>query len=535
MNFNCNKNIYPSQRNVIIAKNGMVATTQPLAAQAGLEMLKKGGNAVDAAIATAASLTVVEPTSNGIGGDAFAIVWFNEDLYGLNSSGPASCSITAEKVRERGYNSIPKYGWLPVNVPGVVMAWRELNNRFGNLSLEEVLSPSIEYAYEGYPVSPTVAKEWNNNFKIYEKFLKGEEFKYWFETFAPLGRAPYPGEIWRNKYMSNTLSQIAKSNGEDFYKGDIADKIVQFSKKYGGFLNKKDLENYESEWVEPLKVNYRGFDIWELPPNTHGLVVLMALNILKEFELKNRESIDTFHKQIEAMKMAYVDGEKYITDIKDMSVEIEALLSDAYAKKRAKLIEDHAKTYSYGVPNLGGTVYIATADSMGNMVSYIQSNYMGFGSGLVVPETGISLHNRGYTFSLDPSHNNFLKPGKKTYHTLIPGFITKDDKAIGSFGVMGAYMQPQGHLQVISNLIDFGLNPQDALDAFRWQWIKDNLVYIEEKFPRNLYYDLAKMGHNLKYSQDVSSFGRGQIIIRNKENVLFGGTESRADGFISPW
>ena len=527
---------YASQRMATFANKGMVATSQPLAAQAGLDILKKGGNAIDAAIATAATLTVVEPTSNGIGGDAFALVWVKGELHGLNASGPAPKSISIDAVKEKGHENMPTFGLLPVTVPGVPSAWAELSRRFGKLPLTEVLEPAIKYAEEGYPLSPVLAKYWNAAYKKYKETLKDPEFKSWFDTFAPEGRAPEIGEVWSSEGHANTLRSIAETNAESFYKGELADKIDAFFKEHDGFLSKEDLADYKPQWVQPISVNYRGYDVWEIPPNGQGIVALMALNILNGFDIKEKESVETYHKQIEAMKLAFSDGKKYVTDPEKMSVSAAQLLSEEFAAERRRLIGDEALTPEPGTPPRGGTVYLAAADSEGNMISYIQSNYMGFGSGIVIPGTGISLQNRGHDFSLDPEHENALEPGKKTYHTIIPGFLTKDGEAVGPFGVMGGYMQPQGHTQVIMNTIDFHLNPQAALDSPRWQWIEDNKVLVEPNFPSHVAQALARRGHQIQVALDGGSFGRGQIIWRDpKTGVLAGGTEARTDGSIASW
>ncbi len=534
MNFDHFNYPYASQRMTTIAKNGMVATSQPLAAQAGLDILKKGGNAIDAAIATAACLTVVEPTSNGIGGDAFALVWTKGELHGLNASGPAPKSISIDAVKEKGYEAMPKYGVVPITVPGAPGAWAELSRRFGKLPLTEVLKPAIDYAEEGYPLSPTLAKYWNGAYPRFKELFKGDEYKGWFDTFAPDGKVPKLGDMWRSVGHASTLRSIAETNAESFYRGELADKIDAFSKQHGGFISAEDLADYKPEWVQPIKVNYRGYDVWEIPPNGQGIVALMALNIMKGFELKEKESVETYHKQIEAMKLAFSDGKKYVTDSKEMSVSSEQLLSEEYAEVRRGLIGDQALIPEPGTPPSGGTVYLATADGEGNMVSFIQSNYMGFGSGIVVPGTGIALQNRGADFSLDPKHENSLEPGKKTYHTIIPGFLTKDNEAIGPFGVMGGYMQPQGHAQVIMNTVDFHLNPQAALDAPRWQWIEGKKVSVEPNFPTHIAQALARKGHQIDVALDGGGFGRGQIIWRDpKTSVLTGGTEARTDGTIA--
>lgn len=529
-------NPYHTQRNPVFARKGMVATSQPLAAEAGLHILKKGGNAVDAAIATAACLTVVEPTSNGIGGDLFAIVWMKNRLYGLNGSGKSPKNISIEKVKAAGHERMPVYGWEPVTVPGAPAAWVSLSERFGNLSLAEVLEPAITYAEEGYPLSPTLARFWKRAYDIFRKNLSGEKFNSWFKTFAPKGTAPKVGDMWSSKDHARTLKLIAETKGKAFYQGEIAKKIVSFSKETGGYFEITDFLNHKSQWVEPISINYRGYDVWELPPNGQGLVALQALNILKGFDFTAREDSETFHQQIEAMKLAFADGLKYITDERHMDVKIQDLLSEEYAEARRKLIRGRAENREAGEPKGSGTVYLATADKDGNMVSLIQSNYMGFGSGLVVPGTGIALQNRGYDFSLNPEDANALEGGKRTYHTIIPGFLTKDHEAIGPFGVMGGYMMPQGHVQIIMNTIDFQLNPQAALDAPRWQWFRDNTVQVEDRFPQATAMELIERGHDIKLEVEPNMFGRGQIIWRNPETgVLLGGTESRTDGHIAAW
>lgn len=535
MNFDPLYNPYPSRRLPVYAKNGMVAASQPLAAQAGLQMLQRGGNAVDAAIAAAAALTVVEPTSNGIGGDAFALVWTGGKLHGLNASGPAPRGISLEALEKAGVREMPKHGFLPVTVPGAPAAWAALSARFGRLPLTEVLRPAIEYAENGYPLTPMLGFLWDQEFQRYSRVLKGEEFRSWFETFAPEGRAPRIGEIWRSPDHARTLQAIAETRAEAFYRGELAEKIDRFSRQYGGYLRKEDLESFRPEWVEPVHVNYRGYEVWELPPNGHGLVVLMALNILKGFELSERDTVDAYHKQIEALKLAFADGKRYIADPRSMSVRVEDLLSDGYAEERRRLIGQRALEPQPGRPPRGGTVYLCTADREGNMVSFIQSNYMGFGSGLVVPGTGIALHNRGANFTLDPAHDNRLEPGKRPYHTIIPGFLTKNGNPVGPFGVMGAFMQPQGHLQVVVNTVDFGLNPQAALDAPRWQWIEGKVVEVEQTTPAHLAEALARRGHQVRWALGPGGFGRGQIIWRQENGVLVGGTETRTDGQVAVW
>jgi gamma-glutamyltranspeptidase/glutathione hydrolase len=458
---------FPSKRNVVYAQNGMIATSQPLASQAGLDILKKGGNAVDAAIAVAACLTVVEPTSNGIGGDAFAIVWMKDHIYGLNASGVSPKKISIEALKNLGVKEIPRFGFIPVTVPGIPSAWASLSKRFGKLTLLECLTPAIEYAKNGYPISPTLATSWNNAFKIYSKNLHGKEFDSWFDTFTINHKAPMEGEVWSSIDHANTLELIGITNAEAFYKGVLSDKIDAYSKKFDGFIRKNDLEDYEPIWVEPIKVSYKGFDVWEIPPNGQGLVALVALKIMEGFDISSKSRLEIMHLQIESMKLAFSDGNAYICDPSNQAVTPSDLLNPSYIENRRKLIKEIASIFSVGKPSGGGTVYLATADKDGNMVSYIQSNYMGFGSGLVVPGTGIALQNRGHNFTLDIHHPNHLMPGIRPYHTIIPGFLTKGQKAIGPFGVMGGFMQPQGHMQIVMNIVDFEFNPQSAIDAPR--------------------------------------------------------------------
>ncbi len=538
VSFDAQTSPYPAKRNVVYGKKGMVATSQPLAAEAGLEILKKGGNAIDAAIAAAACLTVVEPTSNGIGSDCFAIVWVDGKLHGLNGSGCAPKSISIAALRAAGHegDQLPEVGMVPVTVPGAPGGWAELSRKFGKLPLTEVLAPAIEYAENGFPLSPTLAKNWEISFNKYKNTLKGDEFTPWFETFAPNGKAPKAGEMWSSPGHARSLRLIAETEARAFYEGELADEIDAYFRKHGGYLRKEDLAAYKPEWVTPISTNYRGYDVWEIPPNGSGVIALEALNILKGFDFVEKEAVDTYHKQIEAMKLAFADGMTFVACPTKMTVEVEALLSDEYAAERRALIGDEALPPAPGQPPRGGTVYLAAADEEGNMISFIQSNYMGFGSGIVVPGTGISMQNRGHNFSLDPAHCNALEGGKRTYHTILPGFLTKDDVPIGPFGVMGGFMQPQGHVQVLMNTIDFGLNPQQALDAPRWMWVKEKTVQVERGIPAHVVLDLVRRGHDIKISIDGDPFGRGQIIWRDpKTGVLSGGTESRTDGHIAVW
>ena len=529
---------YSSIRYPVYARGGMVNCSSPQAASAGIEILMKGGNAMDAAVAAAAALTVVEPTSNGLGSDAFALIWSEKDrrLFGLNSSGRSPALASIEKVRE-DYSvtgkKIPKHGWAPVTVPGAVKAWADISRRFGKLSLSEDLAPAVKYAADGYPCAANLSCEWDRAYQIYKKELKDPCYDAWFSTFAPGGRAYKAGEIVRLPDHAATLEEIGRTNAESFYTGRIARKIEEESIKYGGYLRYEDLAAHEALWVEPVSVNYRGYDVCEIPPNGQGIVALMALNVMKEFSFSEKDSAETCHRQIEAVKMGFADAFRTVTDPAHMKIDFHDLLKPEYGASRAAQMTERAQVWTDRTPPKSGTVYLCCADSEGNMVSYIQSNYMGFGSGIVVDGTGIALHNRGADFSLDPDDINCLQPGKRSYHTIIPGFLMKNGRPVGPFGVMGGYMQPQGHVQVISNLIDFSLNPQQALDAPRWQWMRDGSITVEEGFDNSIVEDLKKRGHDVKVDTDTASFGRGQIIIRLDNGVLVGGTEPRTDSNIA--
>jgi len=526
---------YASIRNPHYAKNGMVATSHPLAAQAGLDILKKGGNAVDAAIATAAVLTVVEPTSNGIGGDAFAIIWVKDKLYGLNSSGPSPKGLTMDALKADGHDTIPTFGFSPVTVPGQPAAWAELSQRFGILPFEQLLQTAIDIAYEGHAVAPTVSQYWQLAYTKYQDLFKGSQFDGWFEVFAPTGKAPNPGEIWRSPRHAKTLESIATTKSKSFYTGELADKMDAFSRQYGGYLRKEDLAAFKPEWVDPISVDFMDHTIWELPPNGQGICTLIALNILNNFDLKSQTPENLLHLLIESLKLAFADTHAHVSDLGHMAVPIDALLSESYARERGACIQETAIHPHPGKPTSGGTVYLSTADKDGNMVSYIQSNYMGFGSGLVVPETGIALQNRGHNFNLIPGHPNCVSGAKKPYHTIIPGFLTKNGLPVGPFGVMGGFMQPQGHLQVIIHSLLSGLNPQDALDAPRWQWIQDKTIQVEKDFPSHLISSLTQKGHKIQVEHQSGGFGRGQIIWRTHQGTYCGGTESRCDGHVASY
>ena len=495
---------------------------------------------MDAAIAAAAALTVTEPCSNGIGSDAFALVWTGGRLYGLNASGKAPLGLSIERLKASmpGLSAMPQSGWAPTMVPGAPKAWARLAERFGRLSLSKSMERAIHYAREGCPLAPALADFFVRTAERYASFERenGEArgiFDEWRRTFLPQGKAPKTGDMLVLKDHAETLQAIAETNAEAFYSGHLADHIVADSQELGGCFCKEDFSGYDAEWVEPVSVNYRGYDVWELPPNGQGVAALAALNILKEFEFKSRESADTFHLQWEAMKLAFSDVLAHVTDPRFMKEDYRQWLGPEYGRKRAAEITGRASLPLPLHPPYGGTVYLATADGEGNMVSYIQSNYLGFGSGIVIRGTGIALQNRGADFSLDPQAANALAPGKKSYHTIIPGFLTKDGRALGPFGVMGGYMQPQGHVQVITNMFDFGLNPQQALDAPRWQWLEGRSVQVEPGFNAEIVRALAGRGHVVSVSHQTESFGRGQIILRQEDGVLVGATEGRANGSIA--
>ncbi len=529
---------YASRRRVVHAKRGMVCTSQPLAAQAGLQILQQGGNAIDAAIATAICQTIVEPTNNGLGSDCFALVWTGGKLHGLNGSGYAPERLTPEAVRASGAtDAMPTRGWEAVTVPGAPSAWAELHKRFGKLPFAKLFAPAIYYAEEGYPVSPIVARFWQEGIDALTPYKDNPAIAPWFKAFDVHGNgvAPKTGELVRLPEHAKTLRLLAESYCESYYRGELAQKIVEFSDRTGGYLTLADLADYRAEWVEPVHIDYHGYEVWEMPPNGHGITALMALNVLKDMQIGAKDTGDTFHKQIEAMKLAFADGMHYIADPRYMKTKVEELLSDEYAAERRKLIGEQAIEPTHGKPFCGGTVYLCSADSEGNMVSFIQSNYKDFGSGIVLPGYGINFNDRGAGFSLDPELDDYLAPRKKPYHTIIPGFLTKQGEPVGPFGVMGAYMQPQGHVQVVMNTVDWLLNPQSALDAPRWQWIQGKEIWLESSVAPEIVNDLRRRGHEVHVLDDDTTFGRGEIIWRDESGVLAGATEPRADGTVAAW
>ena len=527
---------FPSQRMPVMACNGIVATSQPLAAQVGLSILQRGGNAADAAVATAVALAVLEPTSNGIGSDAFALVWDGVQLHGLNASGRAPAALEAANVREQGYKAMPANGWLPVTVPGAPAAWSDLNQRFGRLSLAEIMAPTIAYAQEGYPVSPIVAQGWGS---AANRFLRSKDQAVagWATTFTKSGRTPGAGERWFSPGHAQTLKVLVERGARDFYEGELAEKIVAWAKATGGILTADDLAAHQNSWVEPISVNYRGHDVWEIPPNGQGLTALIALAILEGTDLPNHalHSEEALHLQIEAMKLAFADAYRYIADPECADVPTAGLLDPDYIASRRRLIGSQARVPEPGTPSQGGTVYLCTADRDGMMVSYIQSNYQGFGSGVVVPDTGIALQNRGACFTLEAGHPNEAAGGKRPYHTIIPSFLTRGGQPIGPFGVMGGFMQPQGHTQVVVGTVDYDLNPQAVLDAPRWRVTGGLDVDLEFGCPEYILTGLATRGHKVTVPVGRGGFGRGQIIWRLDDGVLVAGSDLRADGAAIGW
>ena len=536
--FDVTQNRRPKIQYPVFGSNGIVATSQYLAAQAGLRMLEQGGNAIDAAVATAIALTVVEPTSNGIGGDAFAIVLFEDQLYGLNSSGYAPASLSLEVLKQEGLQEIPRYGPIPVTVPGAPRAWKELHSRFGVLPFDALFQPAIEYAQNGYPVSVLTGKGWEKAFQTYRQQPSTSLFGEWFRTFAPMGRAPFPGEPWSSNAHARTLKELAETGTDSFYTGRLSREIVRCVRSFGGFLESSDLADYQAEWVEPLSVDFRGYTVWELPPNGQGIVALMALGFLEPFSLETLSEAQRTHLSIEAVKLAFKIATETIGEPRSMPKDARSYIKKAALEAGAKTLslDSVSDTTASSLP--GGTVYLCAADRSGNMVSYIQSNYMGFGSGLVVPGTGISLHNRGCNFSLQSGHPNCLRGKHRPYHTIIPGFLSRGREWIGPFGVMGGFMQPQGHTQLLIRLLVEKAHPMDALNAPRWQWLKDRTVAFEEPYDESIRKELARLGHHIDTVPTSALFGRGQVIWRSAKDstgryVFCGGTDGRSDGSVA--
>ena len=527
---------YASRRSATLGLNGTVATSNPLAANAGLDMLKKGGNAVDAAVCAVSVLNVVEPMSTGVGGDVFALVYDSKTkkIEALNGSGKSSMRTDIDDLRNMGMDSIPlegPYSGLAVSVPGCVDAWDQLLKKFGVFSLDTVLVPAIDYSQNGFGVSEITA----NNWKLAEKKLSINERC----EFLPNDRAPDFGEKVVLPDLNRTLKGISENGRSYIYEGVIPEKISEYVQKFNGWLCEEDFSLHSSSWVKPISSNYRGYDVWECPPNGQGIAALIALNIVENIDLVNSEiePVLQLHYKIEAMKIAFQDALWYVADPEKVDIPIQELLSKSYAKKRFNEIKEDSTCREYKRGNFnqhGDTVYVSVIDGNGNACSLINSLYQGFGTGLVVPETGIALQNRGALFSTNRDHPNFLEPNKRPYNTIIPCMITRNSNLVSSLGVMGGFQQPQGHLQVISNMIDFGMNPQEALDSERFSVsIENDTLFVENSFNPDVVAALKLKGHSVSINSgfDRGLFGGGQIIVRdNDEGVLFGGSDPRKDG-----
>ncbi len=520
---------YPSRRNAVYGGRGMLATSHPMATEAGMAIFRRGGNAIDAAVAAAAALCVVDPAATGPGGDLFAVVHARGALHGLNASGPSAALFTREEVMRRGFDKVPGTGWLPATVSGGPAGWAALLGRFGKLSMADALSPAAELA-EGYPASDGYANVVNGFIRQYEE-KNDPIFDAWFEQYAP-GRKPLcAGQTVRMTDLVGTLREIGRTNAEAFYRGEIARAIAAHSEATGGLLRYEDFAAYQCEWIDPVSVSYRGYDIWEMPPNGQGIAASIALNIMEGFPAIAHDDAMTVHRQIESMKLAFADAFAYIADPNHMRVDVGALLSKDYAAARRALIGEYAFCPPPGEPMRGGTVYLCAADGEGNMISLIQSVSASFGSGVVVPGTGVLMQNRGAGFSMEEGHPNCAGPRKRSFHTIIPGFITKDGAPVGPFGVMGGHMQPQGHMQAAMNMIDFHMNPQAALDAPRWLWRLGKAIRMEPSWPRAVVDSLRARGHEVEVTTE-GYYGRGQIIVRLNSGALVGGTEPRGDGSV---
>ncbi len=533
-------------RSVTYARHGMVAAAHPLAVQIGLDVLKAGGSAVDAAIATNAALGFLEPVSCGLGGDLFAMVWdpSSEKLYGLNASGRAPAALTIDKVPATARGTIPVYSPYSWTVPGCADGWFELHARFGRLPIKDLLGPVAVMARKGAPVPQVIAGSWAYG------AARFKDFPGFAEVFIPGGRVPAEGDVFANPALANTLESLAAGGRDAFYEGEIAEQIVAYSNEVGGFFTMGDFADHVSEWVEPISTTYRGLSVWELPPNPQGLAALQMLNILEGFDVAamGRDSTDFWHLMVETKKLAYEDRARYYADMQFSEVPVEALLDKGYAAERAKLVDmaKAADTYEPGNPGLshGDTTFLVAADSSGMLVSLIQSNYTGFGSGYVVPSVGIGIQDRGALFSLDPDHPNALEPGKRPFHTIIPAFMGWNGVPDTAFGLMGGDMQPQGHVQIVVNLVDFGMNLQEAGDAPRFHhtgssdprgpvMTSGGVLHLESGLPQEVYRDLDKRGHDIEQTSP-GTFGGYQIIYRDPETgVLAGATESRKDGMAA--
>jgi gamma-glutamyltranspeptidase/glutathione hydrolase len=522
---------YPTYRSPVFARN-VVATSQPLAAQAGLRMLAAGGSAVDAAIAAAAALTIVEPVSNGLGSDAFAIIWDGSQLHGLNASGTAPAAWDTAYFNRKHGGKYPVRGWDTVTVPGAISAWAALHEKFGKLPFADLLAPAIELAERGHGVAGIVQQKWASQVP---ELSSQPGFA---EAFMPRGRAPTVGERFVFADAGRTLRRIAETRGRDFYEGQTAEALVAHARANGGAMSLADLAGYRPDWCGTIQKDYRGFSLHEIPPNGQGIAALMALGILSNFDMAQYppDSVETRHLQIEAMKAAFADVYRYVADIRHMTDVTPAhLLDDAYLAQRARRISlDRATDFAHGMPPSGGTIYLTAADASGMMISFIQSNYMGFGSGVVVPGVGVSLQNRGYCFSLDESHPNCVAPGKRPFQTIIPAFLMKDGAPQMSFGVMGGNMQPQGHMQTLARMLDHRQNPQAACDAPRWKVQRGLRVDIESTMEPAVIEALRQRGHEIEMTTDsYMDFGSGQFIWRLTDDMEDGyaaASDSRRDG-----
>lgn len=532
---------YPSRRNVVYARKAMACTSIPQGAQIGLDVMKAGGNAVDAAVAMAAAMPLLEPTSNGLGSDCFALVWVEAEkkLYGLNASGVAPAALSAALVRELGHQTMPQAGWIPTMVPGAPAGWAELNRRFGTKPLLQLFAPAISAAREGVPVQVNLEPMWEEDARRIAAAMERDPspHAYWWERFMKPDGTPYrAGDVFRWEEYAQTLEELAATGCESYYRGPLMEQIVAFSRATGGYFCEDDFRNYKPEWVEPISTDYKGYTVCEIPPNGHGITVLMALNLLKGLKLSDqKDCADTYHKILESIKLAFADTRTYVADPRYMRTRVEDLLSEEYAARRRALISEQALTPEAGDPSCGGTIYLCTADPQGNMVSFIQSNYTTFGAGVAIPGTGISLQNRGANFSLDEGSDNCLAGGKRSYHTIIPGFLMRDGEAVGPFGVMGAFMQPQGHVLVVVNTVDYHMNPQEALDAPRIQWTGGKHIQLEREVPAHIVQDLARRGHEVEIVNSNLHMGRGQIIWKTENGLYIGGTEPRCDGTVAAW
>ncbi len=528
------RNPYPTLRSPVFARN-LVASSHPLASQAGVRMLARGGNAVDAALACAITLTVVEPVSNGLGSDCFAILWDGQGLTGLNASGYAPSSWTPAYFEKKYGATPPMRGWDSVTVPGAVAGWVALSERFGKLPFADLFEPAIELAERGHGVANIVAHKWQAQVPGLAA-LPG-----FAEAFMPRGRAPVPGERFVFSDAAKTLAAIAKTQGEAFYRGEIAQALVRHSAAHGGSMTLDDLASYQSEWVVPIQKEFAGYTLHEIPPNGQGIAALMALGILRSLGIENHpvDSVDSQHLQIEAMKLAFADVYRWVADPPAMTeVGVDQLLDDAYLLERSRRVDrKRASTARHGLPPAGGTVYLTAADASGMMISFIQSNYMGFGSGVVVPGTGVSLQNRGYGFSHDPSHPNQVAPRKRPFHTIIPAFLTRQGLPQMSFGVMGGNMQPQGHIQTLVRMLSYGQQPQAACDAPRWKVNQGMSVDCEATMPAATVAGLRERGHIIENIADAyMDFGSGQFIWRLSDDLEDGyvaASDSRRDGQAS--